>query len=182
MAGSQSRYFIGRPGVNALRHDEMYELPPDLLNTVQMLADTTHINAWDDVYRREGYLPALPEGHVALGKHLMFREGEKVRRVSSANEQDMLRIERAIYEAQFQSDYIAVSIHSHEQPNTNKECPDDFLVEFCHRCIDAGADVVIGHRDLQGQADLLFSGRFYAAERKYPLWPRGYVSDVQPYL
>ena len=145
MAGSQSRYFIGRPGVNALRHDEMYELPPDLLNTVQMLADTTHINAWDDVYRREGYLPALPEGHVALGKHLMFREGEKVRRVSSANEQDMLRIERAIYEAQFQSDYIAVSIHSHEQPNTNKECPDDFLVEFCHRCIDAGADVVIGH-------------------------------------
>lgn len=145
MAGRQSRWFTGRPGVNGLRHKELYELPRELLETVRTLADTTHINAWDDVYRREGYLPALPEGHVALGKHLLFREGKEVKRLSMVEEKDMLRVEHAIYEAKFQADYIIVSVHSHEQPNTNKECPDDFLVEFSHRCIDKGADIIIGH-------------------------------------
>lgn len=144
MAGTQSRYFIGRPGVNGLRHDELYQVTPQQMDMVRDLAKATNINAWDDVYRHEGYLPPLPEGHVVLGK-ILFREGDEVRRLSTVNKTDMARIEKAIYEAEFQSDYIVVSIHSHEQPNTNKECPDDFLVEFAHRCIDAGADVVLGH-------------------------------------
>ena len=56
----------------------------------------------------------------------------------------MVRVEKAIYEAEFQSDFIVVSIHSHELSGMQKENPDTVLVEFAHRCIDAGADAVVG--------------------------------------
>ena len=38
-----------------------------------------------------------------------------------------------------------MSIHSHEISGDKKENPADFLVEFAHGCIDAGAHAVIGH-------------------------------------
>ena len=57
----------------------------------------------------------------------------------------MARLERAIYEAKAQADYILVSIHSHEVGGSTKETPADFLVEFAHRAIDMGAHAVIGH-------------------------------------
>ncbi len=44
-----------------------------------------------------------------------------------------------------QADYILVAIHSHEISGDCKENPADFLREFAHRCIDAGAHAVIGH-------------------------------------
>jgi len=57
----------------------------------------------------------------------------------------MERIKRSIYEAQMQADYIIVSIHSHELSGDAKENPADFLQEFAHTCIDAGAHMVVGH-------------------------------------
>ena len=47
-------------------------------------------------------------------------------------------------EALFQADFIAVTIHSRELAGSAKETPDDFLIDFAHRRIDAGADTVIG--------------------------------------
>lgn len=54
-------------------------------------------------------------------------------------------MEKAIYEAQMQADYILVTIHSHEVSGDSKENPADFLQEFARRCVDAGAHAVIGH-------------------------------------
>ena len=57
----------------------------------------------------------------------------------------MKRLEKAIYEAKAQADYILVSIHCHENEGCSKENPAGFLVEFAHRCIDMGAHAVLGH-------------------------------------
>ena len=144
MAGRQSRRFPGRPGVNGLRIEEYLQVTPDQLETIRQISALSHINAQKDIERSEGYFPPLPEGTAVL-KELQFRQGDTVRYVTHPHSEDMQRIEKAIYEAQMLSDYILVSIHSHEIAGTGKEEPAQFLKEFAHRCIDAGAHAVIGH-------------------------------------
>ncbi|MBR5295604.1 MAG: CapA family protein [Clostridia bacterium] len=144
MAGKQSRRFPGRPGVNGLRIDEHIEVTKEQLDIISQVSNLSKVNAQKDIERAEGYHPPLPEG-VAVLKDIQFRLGEKTRHVTHPNGEDMARIEKAIYEAQMQSDYILVSIHSHEIGGDSKEEPAEFLVEFAHRCIDAGAHAVIGH-------------------------------------
>lgn len=74
-----------------------------------------------------------------------FRLGEKTKYHETLNEKDMARLEKSIYEAKFQADYILVSIHSHQLTGDAKENPSEFLVEFAHRSIDMGAHAVLGH-------------------------------------
>ncbi len=143
MAGEQGRRVPGRPGVNGLRVQEKYILPPAELATLKKLADMIQINAEIEIERSEGYYPALPEGCAEFGE-LLFEAGDVPGCVSTANEEDMRRIEKAIYEAQLQADYIMVSIHSHQVKGV-KELPADFLYDFARRCIDCGAHGVIGH-------------------------------------
>ena len=61
------------------------------------------------------------------------------------NKADTARLDKAIYEAQLQADYILVSVHSHQISGDAKENPADFLRELAHHCIDVGAHAIIGH-------------------------------------
>ena len=144
MAGRQSRRIQGRPGVNGLRVDEKVEVTPEQFAVIQEIAQKSCINAREDASRAMGYWPALPEG-VSVLKDLRFVCGTETRYRTRPKEEDMARVEKAIYEAQAQADYIIISVHSHEQANLVRETPADFLVEFSHRCIDFGAHAVIGH-------------------------------------
>ena len=76
---------------------------------------------------------------------LKFTLGEETKRTISLNEEDMQRIFTAIYEAQLQADYVMISVHSHEIDGQSKEDVPNFLREFAHRCIDMGADAIVGH-------------------------------------
>jgi len=144
MAGKQSRRYPGRPGVNGLRIAEHLEVTREQLEVIQQISRLSKINAQKDIERAEGYFPPLPEGTAVL-KELEFREGGATRYVTHPHCEDMARVEKAIYEAQMQADYILIAIHSHEISGSSKEEPADFLKEFAHRCIDAGAHAVIGH-------------------------------------
>ena len=144
MAGRQSRRFPGRPGVNGLRIDDCLEVTKEQLEVIKQISALSKINAQKDIERAEGYFPPLPNDTAVL-QDLQFRVGEKTRYVTHPNKEDMNRVEKAIYEAQMQSDYILVSVHSHEVSGDSKENPADFLKEFAHNCIDAGAHAVIGH-------------------------------------
>ena len=144
MAGKQSRRFPGRPGVNALRVSECLQVTAEQLTVIRAIAEQSHINAQTDIERAEGYHSPLADG-VAVLKDLQFVQGDKTAYITHPNAEDMERIEKSIYDAQMQADYILISIHSHELSGDKKESPSDFLVEFAHRCIDAGAHAVIGH-------------------------------------
>lgn len=144
MAGKQSRRFPGRPGVNGLRIEEYIEVTKEQLEIIQQISVLSKVNAQKDIERAEGYFPQLPDGTAVL-KELQFRQGNVTRYVTHPHPEDMARVEKAIYEAQLQADYILVAIHSHEISGDSKEQPAAFLEEFAHRCIDAGAHAVIGH-------------------------------------
>ncbi len=144
LAGEQSRRIKGRPGINALRVKEHLQVTAEQLAVIREIASQSRINAQKEIERAEGYHPPIPDG-VAVLKDLEFFVGDKAQYVTHPHPADMARIEKAIYEAQMQADYILISIHSHELSGDKKENPSDFLVEFAHRCIDAGAHAVLGH-------------------------------------
>lgn len=144
MAGPQSRRYPGRPGVNGLRIDEYVSVTKEQLNLIRQIEELSRINAQKNIERAEGYYPPVPEDCASL-KDLRFKEGNETKYVTHPNEEDLARVEKAIYEAQMQADYIIVTIHSHELSGDKKENPAQFLQEFAHFCIDKGAHAVIGH-------------------------------------
>lgn len=143
-AGAQSGSLQGRPGVNGIRVVKKYHLPKDELAHLKRIADALQINAKDDIIRAEGYLPELKDSEVPFGGTLMFEEGDKAEIISKVHEGDMKRIEDAIAEARFMADYVVVAMHNHELHGRSKETVDPVSIEFSHRCIDSGADAVIG--------------------------------------
>ena len=144
MAGEQGKRVPGRPGINGVRIEENITVNAEELAFIRRLGEQTGINVADDISRKEGYLPELPADEAILGT-LRFKVGEKTKYNLSANKQDMARVQKAIFEAQLQADYIMISVHSHQIDGKEKEDVPEFLKDFAHQCIDMGANAVVGH-------------------------------------
>lgn len=144
MAGEQSRRFRGRPGINGLRHSETLVVSNRDFETIKEISEKTGINEEEKLYISQGYSKKTDDGVVSMGP-IRFALGNAAGRVTQVNEEDMERVLKSIFEAQLQSNYIIISVHSHEMTGNSLETPPDFLVDFAHRCIDAGAHAIIGH-------------------------------------
>ncbi len=143
MAGEQTRSLPGRPGVNGIRVSRKYQLPANYLTQLDEIARQLHLNDKDDIIRKEGYLPQLQPGEQPFGA-MMFEAADKAGVALTMNETDVQRILSAIKEARFMADYVIVSFHNHEISGAKKETVDPVSIEFAHRCVDAGADAIIG--------------------------------------
>lgn len=144
MAGEQSPMFPGRPGVNGLRINKYIELPKEDLEYIRKIAKATNINAAKEITRKEGYYPELADNEAEFGE-LKFTLGNEAKFVMEINKADIARVDKAIYEAQLQADYIIISVHSHQISGDAKESPSEFLKDFAHHCIDMGAHAIVGH-------------------------------------
>ncbi len=143
MAGIQSERIPGRPGIFGIRHTKLSKVSKEDLEALKAIAKKTGINAYNEIITKEGYEKPLPEDRFAYGSET-FCVGEPGIS-TTVNEADMARLEKSIYEASLQADYVMVSVHSHQISGCYKETPAEFLVDIAHRAIDAGADAIIGH-------------------------------------
>ena len=97
----------------------------------------------------DGYKWAIANGYrkesegISL-RELKFVKGQCNRRVNHPLPADMERMKNSIQEARLQADCVVVSFHSH-QMSGSADKPAPFIVEFCHACIDAGANIIFGH-------------------------------------
>ena len=133
----------GRPGVHALGHKKIHCVSAEQMQMLKAIDANTTINASRNLDLKEGFITSDSED-FALGNELSFRIGEPGTR-EEIDEKDWLRIKKRIVEAKQQADFVIVSFHSHEFKFPNKDEPADFIREFCHRCIDTGADILMGH-------------------------------------
>ncbi len=143
-AGEQTGRIKGRPGVNPLRIKKTVELDNDDFDKIDEIIKKSGINASLEIIKREGYFGGVNNNVQTIGD-VNFIRGEKTVLHEDLNVADLKRVEKAIYEAELQADYVIVSLHSHEVSGTEKEEPAGFLREFAHFCIDKGACAVIGH-------------------------------------
>ena len=148
-AGSQRPDHGGRPGVNPLGFDTTFVVDP---------------KSFDDLARIEQGLGFDPEkerekrtdtGEKVIdfrGNRFAAGEGFAIR--ACADARDLEENLRWIHEARRQADWLAVSLHWHEFGGqslhtarivTDCEEPAEFVTDFAHRAIDAGADLFVGH-------------------------------------
>ena len=144
MAGEASDRVQGRAGINGMRVKKYINATKEDIAFIRDLAERTNINAEKDITRREGYYPMLRDDEATLGE-LEFKLADKTEYVMEINKDDLARLKKSIEEAEFQADYVMVSVHSHQISGTKKEEPAKMLVDLAHFCIDSGANAVVGH-------------------------------------
>lgn len=142
-AGDASDTVPGRPGLNPLRFSTVYDITPEHMKALREMAEGTCIDGRRNRSRMGGYTPKVPEGCFGFGEYV-FRESEVEGKTSKPNPVDVKRTTEGIKRALLECEQVFVVVHSHEIKHDTDDEPDDFLVEFCHACVDAGASAVIG--------------------------------------
>ena len=144
MAGGQSSELAGRPGLNPLRYETIYHVTEKNYKKAEELAAITKINASMDRSVKNGYQNAPEPGTLPFGKYKFILDKEDWIE-SRPLQTDMERVEKEIIEAKKQADIVLVSFHGHETDGEDTTVPSMFLEIFARKCVDAGANAVIGH-------------------------------------
>lgn len=162
-AGNPSETLPGRPGLNPLRFSTVYHVTAEEMATLQKISASTHIDGRRNRSRLGGYTPYAPEGCFGFGDYA-FKVSDEPGKSSRVNPVDMARTEATIQKALEECETVIVNIHSHEIKHDTDDEPDDFMVEFCRKCIDAGASAVIGTGTHQLKGFELYRGKliFYS--------------------
>ena len=150
-AGAQTEDLPGRPGANPMRCLKRFHVDQEHFDMVKELAEITKINAAAERSIELGYSAPYAEGQFPFGASRFILDDHCwVETVPHAG--DMDRMVKRIQEAKKQADIVLVSIHSHHYDERQTNIPSRFIETFAHNCIDAGADVIIGHgpHELQG--------------------------------
>lgn len=143
-AGEASRRFPGRPGVCGIRISKKLLLPEEEFNVARRIGEMTGINTPTQMIRNEGYVPALPEGVCEIGQMQCIKSAEWGVK-TTCNAEDVARVKKSIEEAGLVSDYVLLSIHTHNIEGDDKANVPAFFRELCRELIDAGADAIVGH-------------------------------------
>lgn len=143
-AGEQRPDLQGRPGLNPLRYETTYEVTAEQLASLRAIAEGLGLEQERLQVIQMGFAfpPDSPDIFPFLDAN--FRVAEETAVKTKPKAADMDAICKWTQEAKRRSDTVIVSIHAHEQ-GRHKEEPAEFLREFAHRVIDAGADIVVGH-------------------------------------
>lgn len=135
-AGPQRKDLRGRPGLNPLKHERTHTVPQSTFEVLQQLRGPTNSNMGQTQSEGQAKLKFGEETYVV---------GDKVGTTTKADERDLAEIVASVKDANKMADWVVVSIHAHEGITGDRTRPADFVVEFAHAMIDAGADVVVGH-------------------------------------
>jgi poly-gamma-glutamate synthesis protein (capsule biosynthesis protein) len=168
-AGDPRPDFQGRPGINPLHHQTIYEIDPASFAALQKIqgelklqqlrpaqnAASTPIVSFPSIAD-----PTSPYSRVA------FRASDTPGEWTKADPTDIAEIARSIKDAHQMANYVVTSIHSHEGvpgPDGGTK-PTQFLVEFAHAAVDAGTDVFVGHGPQQLRGIEIYKGKviFYS--------------------
>jgi poly-gamma-glutamate capsule biosynthesis protein CapA/YwtB (metallophosphatase superfamily) len=96
------------------------------------------------------YAPAndTPERFTVMGKRFTYGDVDKPQFTYKVSEADVKAFQHSITEGKMKSDFLSFGLHSHEthyaqKPDTDP-LPGDFMQDFAHKIIDAGADAFVG--------------------------------------
>ena len=143
-AGEQRPDMQGRPGLNPIRYETVYELPAERLEALKEIANELGVEQrrQERVKLGFGFPPDDPDVFPFFDQN--FRAGERAGIRTTPNAKDMEAIAKWTRESATRADLVMISLHAHEQGD-DREVPAEFIPIFCREMIDAGADMVVGH-------------------------------------
>ncbi|MEK4514759.1 CapA family protein [Paenibacillus sp. FSL H8-0122] len=140
-----------RPGVNPLRWSRTYVVNDQDFSTLKEISERIGIASSMEEGKRIETFKSKSENYYEFGSffegYLTFEKGEQSRVKTAAHEQDQQEIYRSIQDARERSDFVFVSLHTHEGENENwySDYPAEFIETFARGAVDAGASCVFGH-------------------------------------
>ena len=151
-AGGQSDLLHGRPGLNPVRFKTYYHVDDEHFAMAEKLAEVTRCNDSKKYTIAMGYANPFEEGTLPFGKEGMFIRDTENRVETVPEKEDVDRITAEIAEARRQADIVMVSYHSHAFRDGDHAIPATFTETFAKACIDAGAQIFMGHgpHEMQG--------------------------------
>ncbi len=143
-AGEQRPELQGRPGLNPLRVDTVYEVTEEQLQTLRAIAEGLGLERQrlERIALGFGFPPDAPELFPFLEAN--FRAADRPAIKTAPKAQDLEAIAQWTRDARARADLVVMSLHAHEQ-GADKEEPAEFIPAFARRMIDEGADLVVGH-------------------------------------
>lgn len=164
-AGHATQFVPGRPGVNGLRFSTHITVTKEHFDALKNITDGTEVNGQREFSRKNGFEPDLKENELDFaGVKVVLSENGKEETVTACNPEDLERTCSSIREAKKHADYVVVMIHTHQCDGRKITQPAKFMVDFCHHCIDAGADVMLGGGTHEFKPIELYKGKpiFYS--------------------
>jgi poly-gamma-glutamate synthesis protein (capsule biosynthesis protein) len=129
---SKSRGDIpARPGLSPLRYTRSYVVTEE------------QFDALEQTMRKLGMRVSEKATMLRFGDR-RYKKGDKYEILSEPNKQDLEEIVSVVSSANRMADYTIVSLHAHESAR-DRSMPAQFVVDFAHAVIDAGADVFLVH-------------------------------------
>jgi poly-gamma-glutamate synthesis protein (capsule biosynthesis protein) len=157
-AAHQRVDFKGKPGVNGLGFRTAFVVDKESFAALQRIARTLGFEGERSRSIQRGFQSAEELGTFAateLDFHgEQYRVGDKFDIITKCSPRDVEENLRQISEARRQADFVIVSLHNQDMIGrswlsaeriTDIETQPDFVAEFAHACIDAGADLLAIH-------------------------------------
>jgi hypothetical protein len=136
--------------MNPLRVNVRYTVTAQQMEGLRALRDSVHARRGEVFAPIPPVDPNEPRDRLELfGQR--YRVGPKPGDMTwEMNQGDLREILRSIRNGKQSSDFMVVTIHCHQgnyafQTYTYDNDTPDFLIEFAHQAIDAGADAFVGH-------------------------------------
>lgn len=163
LAGEQGPVMAGRPGVNGMRVNRVCHVTEDYLGVLRSLVNETNMNSYEEYGVKLGYVNPAPADTLSMAG-MRFCLDERNYIEEKPAKADLERTVLEIQEAGRQADYVMVSIHTHGGSYEDYANPPEFLEVFTRACIDAGADVILGHGPHELRAVEVYKGKpiFYS--------------------
>jgi poly-gamma-glutamate synthesis protein (capsule biosynthesis protein) len=146
-AGAARPDLRGRPGINPLRHETRYLVNAASLKALQQIKQDLKLGKPSQGTEPSQSVDFSFPASSIYPIHVKFELSDKPGIISIPDPSDLAALTHSIRDAKGMADYVLASIHAHEgAPGPDpREVPAQFLIEFAHAAIDAGADVVVGH-------------------------------------
>ena len=157
-AGHQRVDFPGKPGVNPLGHKTTFVIDRESFAALKRIGsklgfDGERQRVIDHGFHAPSEIGAASDAEYEFqGQRYVLGENFDIRTKSHA--QDVEENLRQIREARRQADWVIMSLHNQDMIGRSwltanrrvdiEEQP-EFVVDFAHQCIDAGADIFAGH-------------------------------------
>lgn len=145
-AGSSRSDSRGRPGLSPLHFESRYRVDPTAFKTLSKLKDQLRLGGGSQVSPQTLTLSfdSTQSGRFNGVKPVTFELSNRPGVSTTPDPQDLAELSNSIRETRIMADYTVAYIHAHEAAPGSNEVPAQFLVEFAHAAIDAGADVFAG--------------------------------------
>jgi hypothetical protein len=137
----------GRPGLNPLHVNMIYDVPSTAFQQLQQM-------------RSELGLRGRPDAEQLRMGDAVFRKADAYKVEYVADKQDVDAITAEVRDAKRQANWVVVSSHTHQGGAQTL----DFFVQFAHAVIDAGGDIFLAHGPHMLRGIEIYKGRpiFYS--------------------